>query len=689
MIEHVFERHMSESSDSPQSTAQFIAGLIAEIRPPKPDQVETAVKAIQALCYLLERHPEKACQLREAILRLLSEHKPISLFLVIRHSAFSGFFTEMRRRIGHKILPEAVDQSYLIDLFAYFFTKTSDELWVQAVPDEIWEQLIVAMRFNEAPTHIVEPIAELCRQNFLAATQVLSYRIAALGLEPEMLRNHPGLEQHTSPFIAQQIELAEFLASPDADTQELNSKSNNTDIQHILVMLNQCDEVVTKIRRNSATLGTSIQLTFMLQRMAQQVARLELLLEIIDHTSGESNVDNNVDNKDSNHKNNLKIIQLFKELVYSECHKNDVSEHLRENMEVMALRVTENASRTGEHYITENRSEYYILMRSAMGAGILIAIMAMIKITIAKQHMAPLTEAILFSLNYGLGFILIHILHFTVATKQPAMTAAAIAASIDAADSNSKQMDNLVAMIANTMRSQIVAILGNITLAIPIAIGIAFGIRHFTGQYFITPEKAQHLLADIDPIHSGALLYAAVAGVCLFLSGLIAGYYDNLAVYNKIPQRLRAVKWLQKLLGIARLNRIATYVENNLGALAGNFYFGCLLGGMAAIGVLFGLPFDIRHVAFSSAFVGYAAVGLDFIISWQASAYIALSLVLIGFINLAVSFSLALYVAMKSRKVRFKQWRLLLGSLAARLNQHPGEFIFPPKKSIEKIAEHE
>jgi site-specific recombinase len=137
------------------------------------------------------------------------------------------------------------------------------------------------------------------------------------------------------------------------------------------------------------------------------------------------------------------------------------------------------------------------------------------------------------------------------------------------------------------------------------------------------------------------------------------------------------------------LYRIATYVENNLGALAGNFYFGCLLGGMAAIGVLFGLPFDIRHVAFSSAFVGYAAVGLDFIISWQASAYIALSLVLIGFINLAVSFSLALYVAMKSRKVRFKQWRLLLGSLAARLNQHPGEFIFPPKKSIEKIAEHE
>ena len=677
MIEHVFERYAQDAPCSQQSTANFIAQLIAEIRPSKPHKVELAVKAIQALCYLLNSHPEKAQQLREAILNLLSEHKPISLFLIARHSVFSGFFTEMRRRISHKLLPEAIDSAYLIDLFALFFTKPSDELWVLAVPDDVWVQLIVAIGFDEAPASIAEP----CRQNLLAATQVLSYRIAALGLEPELLRNHPELEQHTSPFISQQTELAEFLASPDVDTNNFNSESNDTDIKHILVMLNQCRDVVIKIRRNSAVFGTSIQLTSLLQRMAQQIARLETLLQILDHASN---------GDDENRKSaNIKTVQLFKELVYSECHKNDVGEHWRENMEVMALRVTENASRTGEHYITGNRTEYFALMRSAMGAGVIIAIMAMIKITLAKQHMAPLTEAILFSLNYGLGFILIHMLHLTVATKQPAMTAAAIAASIDATDSNSKEMDGLVAMIANTMRSQMVAIFGNVVLAIPVAMLIAWGIFHFSGQHFITPEKAHHLLADIDPIHSGAIFYAAVAGVCLFLSGLIAGYHDNLAVYNKIPQRLRALKWMRKLLGVARLDRVAHYVENNLGALAGNFYFGCLLGGMTAIGVLFGLPFDIRHIAFSSAFVGYAAVGLDFMLSWQAAAYVALSLVLIGFVNLAVSFSLALYVAMKSRKVRFKQWRLLLGNLATRLNQHPGEFIFPPKKSINNIVEHE
>ncbi|MDP3088652.1 MAG: site-specific recombinase [Methylotenera sp.] len=681
MMEHLFKQHAEGTHCLPESTPEFIANLIAEIRPTKPNQVEVAVKAIQSLCFLLNHDIEKARRLREVILRLLSEHKPISLFLIARHSAFSGFFTEMRRRIGHKLLPEAIDSSYLIDLFSYFFNKTSDELWVLAVPDEVWVQLIVAMRFDELPASIIEP----CRQSLLAATQVLSYRIAALGLEPELLRNHPELELHTSPFTSQQTELAKFLASPDADN--FNSKSNNADIKHILVMLNQCSEVVIKIRRNSAVIGTSIQLTFLLQRMTQQIARLETLLQILDY----ANIDGNAN---KNNGSNFKIVQLFKELVYSECHKNDLGEHWRENMEVMALRVTENASRTGEHYITGNRAEYFALMRSAMGAGVIIAVMAMFKVTFAKQHYAPLTEAILFSLNYGLGFILIHILHFTVATKQPAMTAAAIAASIDATDSNSKEMDNLVAMIANTMRSQAVAIFGNVLLAIPVAMVIAWGISHFSGQHFVSPEKAHHLLADIDPVHGGALFYAAVAGICLFLSGLIAGYHDNLAIYNKIPQRLRALKWMQKLLGIARLDRVAHYIENNLGALAGNFYFGCLLGGMTAIGVLFGLPFDIRHIAFSSAFVGYAAVGLDFMLSWQASAYITLSLVLIGFVNLSVSFGLALYVAMKSRKVRFKQWRLLLSNLATRLNQHPGEFIFPPKKSTEiiaaeKLAEHD
>jgi site-specific recombinase len=58
----------------------------------------------------------------------------------------------------------------------------------------------------------------------------------------------------------------------------------------------------------------------------------------------------------------------------------------------------------------------------------------------------------------------------------------------------------------------------------------------------------------------------------------------------------------------------------------------------------------------------------------------AASIILIGTVNLLVSFSLALYVAMKSRKVTFAQWRMLIKQVLIRLNQHPAEFLLPPKK---------
>jgi site-specific recombinase len=469
----------------------------------------------------------------------------------------------------------------------------------------------------------------------------------------------------------QNIELGDFLAMPEVEIKTIGegSPGEKPYVKHILVMLDQCSEIIAKIRRGSSQTGTSIRLTFLLQRMTQQIERLEHLLSLIVILRAGENA-------------NLAFVQLFKTLVYGECHKNDISQHWNQNMELLALRVTENASRAGEHYITVTRSEYFELMRSAMGAGLIIGIMALIKILTADQHLAPLTEAILFSLNYGLGFVVIHILHFTVATKQPAMTAAAIAASVDASEGKTREMDNLVTIIAQTMRSQTVAILGNVVVVLPLTILIGWLIFTLSGEHFVTPDKAQRMLGEIDPLRSGALFYAGVAGVCLFLSGLIAGYHDNIAIYNKIPQRLRRVGWLQKILGKRRLDRIAGYIENNLGALAGNFYFGCLLGGMSGLGVLLGLPIDIRHVTFSSAFAGFAFIGLDFNITGKVLATVLIGIWLIGTVNLLVSFCLALYVAMKSRKVTFKQWRLLIKGLLKRLITSPGQFFLPPKRNV-------
>ena len=372
-------------------------------------------------------------------------------------------------------------------------------------------------------------------------------------------------------------------------------------------------------------------------------------------------------------------VTLFKTLVSAECNKNNLRVHWRQNLELMALRVTDNAGHTGEHYIAENKQQYYALMRSAMGAGIIIALMAMIKILIAGLHLPPLTEAILFSLNYGIGFVIIHILHFTVATKQPAMTASTIASTIEESDNKHRNLDKLVHIISQTISSQTVAILGNIVVVIPVTILIDVAIQYATGHHFITPTKAHHLLDGNNPLISAAAIYAAVAGVCLFLAGLIAGYHDNLSAYNKIPERIEAVKWLQRLFGKQALHKVANYVRTDLGALAGNFYFGCLLGGVSGLGVMLGLPLDIRHVTFVAAFFGFSSAALDFQLTHYLIATGVLGIFLVATMNLVTSFFLALYVAMKSRKVRFEHWKALVKTLLSRLNRHPNEFFLPPK----------
>ncbi len=191
------------------------------------------------------------------------------------------------------------------------------------------------------------------------------------------------------------------------------------------------------------------------------------------------------------------------------------------------------------------------------------------------------------------------------------------------------------------------------------------------------PAKAARLLHDLHPWRSLALLHAAIAGVYLFLSGLISGYYDNKALYHQLPERLRRVRALRRLLGERRLDRFAAYVERNLGALAGNFLFGCMLGCTPVVGALFGLPLDIRHVAFASANFAYGLVGLQFGVTPATLVVTAAGVLLIGLVNLTVSFSLALRVALRSRGIGPDQTDGLWGRVLRRFLDSPRDFFWP------------
>ncbi|WP_334156641.1 site-specific recombinase [Oryzomicrobium sp.] len=652
---------------------ELLTELVEHIRPRRAHDGEAARQAIQALCFQLGQHPEQRAALRQALWGLMTERRQVSLYVDTGVFPNTGFFTESSRRLSRTILPDVVDLSTLRDVVATLFHKASDQLWVQEVGLDTWTDLLHALRFDELdegrdgpPPH---PLAQV-----LEALRVLSYRISAIGLEPEVLRLEPALEKFASPFLAQNVEMLAYLDKYEAWWAD--PSNDKLDEKHLLVLLGQCRDVAERIRSRAARAGTSLSLTFQLQRLKQNLRRTETLVDIL------SGLHDDKDTASQLPHLLPRIAVLMVALIRAECRKNNLRHYLRQNVELLALRVTENAGHTGEHYITESRPEYFSLLRSALGAGFIVAFMAALKVILSKQHFAPLNEALSFCLNYGLGFVLIHMLHFTVATKQPAMTANAIAASIGEASGKVRDLENLATLIARTIRSQIAAIIGNVGLAIPTAFILALLVRGVAGEHFVGPEKALHMLEEVHPWHSGAIIYAAIAGVCLFLSGLLAGYYDNLCAYNRIPERILRLKWPQTLFGEARMRRVARYVENNLGALAGNFFFGFMLGGVWAIGVLFGLPIDIRHIAFSSANLGFATVALDFGVPLGIWLPAVLGVALIGLTNLLVSFTLALFVALRARGVTFAQGRQLGRSVLRRLWSHPREFFLPPRPAL-------
>lgn len=650
---------LEQIAAAPDSTdTRLLVELINAVRPPRASQTDYATTRLRELCHLLNTQPHYVDGLRTYLIEVVTSRKAVHLFADTGITLHSGFWNVAWKNLIFKALPPLVNDAYLRDVFGTLFNRVDDYVWIHAVDEQVWMECIEALGLHTGEFKIT---VDGMHNDLLSALQMLSYRISAIGLEAELVRNYPAIEDHESPFLRQNSEINDYITEYGAWLLDRNAV--HRDSQHIEVLLTQCDEVVSKIRRTAAVSGVSVSLTRLLLSVTQSIARLRDLLALIEAPDRQHLLQNG--------------LRLFKELVVADNRKYSLSELIKTNTDLLTIQVTEHAGRSGEHYVATTRREWLTMFSSASGAGLIVGVMAMIKILFSKLLLAPFGFAFLYSLNYSLGFMLVHILHFTIATKQPAMTAAHIAKTLD---QDSHNLDDLCELVIQVLRTQFIAIIGNIMLAMPVAYLLALGWHAVWGQHFVNPDKAQHLLTDINPVASLSLFHAAIAGVCLFLSGLISGYYDNKASYSKIPERLLQLTGMQRLFGAARWQHITGYIGNNLGALAGNFFFGIMLGSIGQIGLFLGLPIDIRHVTFSSANFAFALVGLDHQLSWQVWVISLVGIALIGIVNLAVSFSLALFVALRSRNVSFEKSGALLSLLWKRFRQDKRDFFVPPKE---------
>jgi site-specific recombinase len=641
------------------SNPRYLVELVGQIRPRRSSHVEEAQDNFRFLIRLLRENKDYIPSFKAYLHTVIAQKRQIRLYTELGISSNDGFFTETFNKISHDILPPVMNANDLLVMVDLAFTRSSDHIWFWSISYEDWYAFFELMGMQPlSESGIDNPILDQVLNSIL----VVSQRITAIGLEREFIEKLPSLEEFESPFLAQNKEVQDYLEHFKGN--DFDRSAQNPDYKHILVMLEQCLNYTDEIRRNKNKFGASLKLTSLMIRLNQNIARIKRLLRLVIKQEGKIPFEDEVN--------------LLRELVKAENKKHSVKDFFKENISLLAFQVTENAGNTGEHYITSTRKEYWKMLLSASGGGFIVGFLTLFKVGLYYMRMAPFSQAFMYSLNYSLGFIAIHLTHSTLATKQPAMTATNIARSLDVENSEDS-INNLSNLIVKVLRTQFIAFSGNVLVAFPVAYGLSAAYFYLTGKYVAGQEKALYLVHELDPLNSPALFHAAIAGVYLFLAGLISGYYDNKNIYNRIPERLKQHSFLRRIFPPRMLIRFAIYINNNLGSLAGNFFFGIFLGSTGMIGYLLGLPLDIRHITFSSGNFGIAFFCLDHNLTNYEIMISILGIAGIGFMNFMVSFGLALLVAIKSRGVNFRQTRKLFRRLRQLFVERPFDFFFAPK----------
>ncbi|HWB65125.1 MAG TPA: hypothetical protein VG603_16525 [Chitinophagales bacterium] len=604
-------------------------------------------------------------QLSEADINSLKKHLPLVLheidftFLLTDAGIPNGtsFTSETARIIKGGILPYLHPPKSAEAIIHQICSSKGDyELLQKVLP--LLTAYAEKLPENEKQTYLAS-----FKTQVINAVRIISYRIAALGMDEQVNRRAGRNEELLSPFMEQNAEVNELLAN----LAEGNTERALEDLGQAKVMLQHCIESITLIDKAAEENGASLHQTFILRKLELLIERLLLLLPILQPANTPE-----------------PFSALMKALcgaTLKQTKRRKLREFVSRNINLIAYRITENKRKTGEHYVASSRSEYWEMFLSSCGGGFVVSIMVMLKMRIHHLDIPVFWESLLYGLNYAIGFVVIQALGFTLATKQPAMTAAYIAASMDDVRDDKSRYQHLAAMIATVSRSQIISFTGNLLVAFPLTLCWVF----FAGlgrHYPVSPEEGAKLVESVHPLLSLSVWYAALTGALLFLSGIISGFGDNKVVVSRIGERLKQHPALRRRLPPEMLNKTVSYIERNLGPLLGNAVLGLLMGFTIFIGKTTGLPFDIRHITFSA---GNVAIGLsetNMGITIATIVSVVMGVLLIGVINFAVSFTLAIQVGARSRGLRFKDYPDMIKAVLNHFTKYPAHFFYPPSATV-------
>lgn len=570
---------------------------------------------------------------------------------------------ELMSRVSQRLLPSAREDSDAGRLFAEVFSS----------PDAV-ERFVTQQRFVfDRLMRILWPQPDgasrsRVEEDVRQALCLLSTRVAGRGSTAAIRQRSSVKHVEDSPFYR-------LIFATELLVRENPESAPQTQIEMWKEAAKRCVEELDQIHLHMEDAGVSSALVYDLRSIEASLLRMEMLADVY---AMEASVF---------HVPALKqpARELINVLVRGRLEDMRLRALLGQSVNLLARKTVERTGHGGKHYIAHTRKAYWHMWGAAAGGGLLTVFTAAIKMRLIESHFPLAIEGFLIGTDYAVSFVLLQIFGFALATKQPSMTAATLAGIIRESRGVAR-WSRISEFAADISRTQLAAAFSNV---IAVCIG-AVAFERVWAQLFKIPyldeQSAHHVVSTLHPFTSGTAIFAAFTGVLLWLAAVIGGWFENFAVYHRVPEAI-AQHPLGQRMGARTMRRAADWVEDNVASWSTSIVLGYLLGFSPVVARFFGIPLDVRHVTLSTGTLALAAArfgtgsfGHGWL--WFAVAGIAITFVL----NLGVSFSIASLVALRAYDVpRHEQWQILK-FLAREVWSSPLSFIFPVEADVLSIA---
>ena len=525
-------------------------------------------------------------------------------------------------------------------------------------PEEDLYVLVARLPLNEPDVEWIEsldqsaltpwrPLLAIAPALVADAARLVAHRAAALGLTRELLQLEPSVPDGASPFLELAAGVEALLRAPTDGDARLA----------VVLVLARCNAALATAHQRLDLRGVSTDILFRLELCEALLVRLDDLLRV--HTGQDDGR------------------ELASEILRGSFRQRGVRSLVRNTMKRLALKVTEHAAETGEHYVARDRAEWEATGRSAAGGGLITAGTALIKYLVLAAPLSPLGQGLMSAFNYSASFIAMQFAHFTLASKQPAMTGASLAAALGPGEDLERQVE----LVAGITRSQVAATIGNVFATIPAAVAVAAGLASLTGTRVLDQDTALHSVHGLHPILSLTVPYAILTGVFLWLASLAAGWAANWSAYRGLAEALTTHRGLRTAFGATGAARLGRLVSQHLSGVVGYLALGFLLGFVPVVFSKFvGIPIEVRHVTLQAASLALAAASLygTPAFHWGDTAWGAAGILLVAVCNIGVSFALAMRTAMGARDLGRAERARLWAAIRQAFRASPHRFLWRP-----------